>query len=389
MERHKGSIVRRPRNAAQIQRSLLHHIREMRLQPGDRLPTVLEFARHLRVSTHTVQKAIHALRSDGLIEAKRKKGIYVARGIAANLRSRRVGLVFPANRSYLEGRPYPKEVINAFQSEMKRNGFTIVPCPLGEWDPLSAMDRLHRMKLRGLALFELDSNRLISEIQELRRPMVSMDFNAYPLGVPSIVFDNLVGMFDITRHLIGLGHRRIVLMCKLYRNPFGHTHYLDAVINDRVQGYRLAMHGAGLCGEVAEYTQSEADLPETLLKLFQRKAPPTALACVSDGAGAAVARRAIKLGLRIPEDVSVTGFGDYPVEINGSTHPGLCLTSVWIDRKGMGRAAAELFIESLGETHNGPQLRILPTKLAIHESAATPPRAARRIHECETERSNQ
>src|SRR6478672_11365873 len=52
------------------------------LQPGDQLPTVKEVVGSLAINPNTVQKAYRELDREGLVEARRGQGTFVARGVA-------------------------------------------------------------------------------------------------------------------------------------------------------------------------------------------------------------------------------------------------------------------------------------------------------------------
>ncbi len=52
------------------------------LQPGDQLPTVKEVVGSLAINPNTVQKAYRELDHEGLVEARRGQGTFVAPGVA-------------------------------------------------------------------------------------------------------------------------------------------------------------------------------------------------------------------------------------------------------------------------------------------------------------------
>src|SRR4051812_24340482 len=123
--------------SSQIQRQLLRHILEGRYQPGQLLPTIHELADILQVSTKTVQKAVHGLSAEGLIEAKRGVGLIVKAKPARAARGKRVGLLYPHGAEYLKSEPYPASVIKAFESELTDAGLSVMPCALAEIERLN------------------------------------------------------------------------------------------------------------------------------------------------------------------------------------------------------------------------------------------------------------
>jgi len=352
----------------QIKRRLLQCIQEGRYETGHGLPTIQELARTFQVSTKTVQKAIHALRKEGVINAKRGVGLSVRSPGPRIGRGRRVGLVFPNAPRYVEQQPYPGTVIRELEAELRRSKLTLVRCPLETMERMALTDRLARLKLAGLVLFEIDNDSMILEFRELRLPMVSMDYDAYRHGVPSVVFDNAFGSFQATKHLVGLGHRGIAFLRPLLRNPM-FSPSLDAVEEERLKGYRIAMLDAGLPTEIREFENQPAALRQALQELLGRRPAPTALVCVADWSARAIAREIMRMGFRVPEDLSLVGFGDYGLEIA----PGRRLTSVWVDYEGMGRTAGQILKDVL--EGNGPRARraVLPARLAPGHTVSPPP----------------
>jgi DNA-binding LacI/PurR family transcriptional regulator len=110
------------------------------------------------------------------------------------------------------------------------------------------------------------------------------------------------GVADLVDYLFGLGHRSIAFV-----NASG---MLDSHI--RLAGYSSAVDRLGLASEVLEVTgdyteESGARAAEVLLALPRL---PTAVMCNNDQAALGLAHRLRQAGIRIPDDVSITGFDD-------------------------------------------------------------------------------
>lgn len=206
-----------------IKEKLWSAIADGNYPPGSALPPIAELATTFGASTKTVQKAIHALSDDGVIEAQRGKGIFVRSLKILARKSRRVGLVYPANRNYIKGRPYPANVIDPFRSTLRRAGYSVVPCPLTEIEPMGEIAYMRGLGLAAVALFEMDSDRLAMELKDLCLPMVAMDADAYRLGISSSVFDNSLSGFQATKALLDLGHREIAFLRPFYSHQIGNN----------------------------------------------------------------------------------------------------------------------------------------------------------------------
>jgi DNA-binding LacI/PurR family transcriptional regulator len=94
---------------------------------------------------------------------------------------------------------------------------------------------------------------------------------------------------------------------------------------------------------------------------------PTGIVAASDEMAIGVRESARRLGLRVPEDLSVIGIDDY--SLSGV----LGLTTVRQDVAGQGTAAARLLLRALTEEDDSPEQIVLPTELVVRESTGPPP----------------
>jgi LacI family transcriptional regulator len=121
---------------------------------------------------------------------------------------------------------------------------------------------------------------------------------------PSVAIDNEAAAFEMTSYLISLGHRRIGFI-------EGHPGYATSA--QRRAGYRRALDEAGVAEDAALIQPglysfgSGAAAAEALLAL---PAPPTAIFASSDDMAAGALAAAHRLGVRVPDDVSIAGFDD-------------------------------------------------------------------------------
>ena len=352
--------------SSQIQRQLMRHILEGRYAPGQSLPTIHELAKILQVSTKTVQKAVHGLSAEGLIEAKRGVGLIVKAAANSNARWKRVGLLYSNPGDYLKQMPYPGTVIQALEREMTKSGVSLLPCSLAEIERLNLLEIIAKRKLNAIVLFEVDSDPLILELRETRLPMVSLDYDAYRHGVSSVIFDNIHGTFQATKNLIDLGHRDIAFLRPLHKSPIHSYGSLDWVEDERLKGYRLAMQDAKLPLLMREFENKPAMVQEMLKELTALRPAPSAAVCVSDGSALDIAREAAHLAIRIPEDLSLTGFGGDAWKLPS----GRVLSSVRVDYAEMGRLAAEILLNIMEGKDRRTRREVLPAHLAAAQSIA-------------------
>jgi len=122
-----------------------------------------------------------------------------------------------------------------------------------------------------------------------------------------VFHDNRQAAHDMTNYLIGLGHKRIAFL----KGPADHD---DA--NARFAGFRDAMENAGLPVLDELCVQGNFEFNSGLIageQLLSLTPPPTAIFSCNDEMAVAVMATANRLGVRIPEDVSLAGFDDAPL----------------------------------------------------------------------------
>ncbi|WP_392668232.1 LacI family DNA-binding transcriptional regulator [Streptomyces sp. LN785] len=180
--------------------------------------------------------------------------------------------------------------------------------------------------------------------------------------VPSVGTTNWQGGLAATRHLTGLGHRRIGVISGPSRMMCSRA---------RVDGYRAAMETAGLpidADLVREGEFSHEDGYTAGLELLQLPEPPTAIFAGNDLQALGVYEAARELGLRIPEDLSVVGFDDLPL----TRWIGPPLTTVRQPLIEMAETAARLVLD-LSRGQEPATTRVdLATNLVVRSSTAGP-----------------
>ncbi|MEU4743568.1 LacI family DNA-binding transcriptional regulator [Actinosynnema sp. NPDC023658] len=194
-------------------------------------------------------------------------------------------------------------------------------------------------------------------------PLVALDPSGEPLHVtPSVGATNWSGGITAARHLLDLGHRRIGVVT-------GPLHSLGA--RARLEGCRAAADAAGAplddrLVRTGEFTfEDGASLGRELLARPDR---PTAVLCGNDLQALGVYAAAWRLGLRIPQDLSVVGFDD----IDNTRWCCPPMTTVRQPLAEMGATAARMLLE-LAAGHIPVQRRVeVATTLVVRESTAPP-----------------
>jgi LacI family transcriptional regulator len=350
----------------QIKRQLRQRILDGQFEPGSTLPTIRSLAKSFKVSTKTVQKAIHALSQEGMIEAKRGTGLFIKmQAFKPGAAGQRIGLLHSSAPEYLQGELYPKPILDTLTAELNAAGYTLIPCSLAKLDRLALEAELAKLKLGGLILFEVDADRVVFELLELRLPMLSIDHDCYRHGVSSVVFDNIFGTFQTTKLLIEQGHKHIAFLRPLMVSKIYNNNSLTLIEDERLKGYCVAMQEAKLPLDIQEYSRRAPEhVQEMLLRVLGRRPAPTAFVCSADFSAMSIITELKKLGYRIPEDVSVTGFGDFHTEYE----PSRLITTARVDYVETGRTAARLFLDLVTGKTTKAERKVIPVTLVRNHS---------------------
>ena len=207
------------------------------------------------------------------------------------------------------------------------------------------------------------------ELEQLRTagfPFVVVDpRTALPREIASVSAANVSGARSVTAHLTALGHRRIGVVG-------GPTEWLAS--DSRLVGHTSALADTGtlpapeLRRSVEPTTDNGYRAAVELLGLRDR---PTALVGFNDKVAVGILRAAHERGLRVPQDLSVTGFDDS--DLSRSTVP--VLTTVRQPLEEMGRMAVSLLARLL-DGHTVDTLHVeLATQFIGRDSTGPAPRA--------------
>jgi DNA-binding LacI/PurR family transcriptional regulator len=351
--------------SSEIQNKILSMIAKRKYNPSTPLPSVRRLAHMLNVSTGTIQKVVKGLCEQGIIEGKPGKGLFVSTA-AASEKNRNIALLLPyPKKSCSDKTSYPGNVVFWLKKELTKHNYTLDICSLHDIEDLTVIEKVKEMAPAGVVLLEVEDNHLILDIQRLCLPLVSIDYDAYHLGVSSVSFDNIWGGFMLTKNLIDMGHKEIAALYPQYVSMIGGNPYVDSVEKERIQGYRLAMIDADLPVHVVEYPPGEEALHTILLELFSRPTSPTALVCKGDYYARLVIKDLQNMGYSIPEDVIVTGFTCSDSKTDGKTIPGIVFQP-----KDMGIEAGHQIIALMKDRSITPGHYIIPPELVMCEIAS-------------------
>jgi DNA-binding LacI/PurR family transcriptional regulator len=357
-----------------------------------RRPTARDVAAELGVSVKTVSNAygnpgqLSADLRERILATAARLGYPGPDPVASGLRRGRVGAigVAYANRlSYAFDDPVAREVLAGMTSVAETAGAGLLLLP-GSADPAKRVAAINQAVVDGLVASSLaDDDPLLQTAVARRLPLVVVD-QPRPArlapGIPWVGVDDRPAAADAAGHLLRLGHRRFGVLCfGLWRAPSrGLVEPADqqaatyAVSRDRLAGYRDALERHGLDWRAVPVFQGTDSTPDEgeagAVAVLTRTPRPTALLCLSDRIAEGALRAARRLGLRVPEDLSIAGFDDA-----APTAAALDLTTVRQPHRDKGEQAARALLDLLGGTGSGTPRPPLPTRLIIRGSTGRAP----------------
>ena len=301
-------------------------------------PTMRDIARAVGTSAVTVSKAMAGktgmsseLRTKILKKAAEMGYEYPHSSRALPREHLEIGILIPDR--YFEADSYYAEIYKRLVKKLADQGhFGLLELldPENERDLVlpSLMTTKH---VDGLILLGEPAKAYYRKAAQAGTPVVFLDFYDEQANADAVAGDNSYGAYRLTSHLIRLGHRKIGFV--------GNTKATSSIM-DRFLGYYRAM----LLNDLPvreEWIIPDREMTGGLVKPVLPEELPTAFVCNCDMTARMVIDQLTEKGYRVPEDISVTGFDDYPAG-NENEIP---LSTFRIDTDGMIELAVKTMLE--------------------------------------------
>ena len=343
-------------------------------ESGSRIPSESELAAHLKVSRSTIRLALQKAEIEGLIERTAGRGTFVAYFPSQERQNRLIAYVtygFESDNLYM---------LKGAASELKADGYQIILSNVqSQQEELDILQRLRGEYVSGVLLWpHANASRVqqdnVNKYRLVSIPMVLMDRQIYGMDCDCVTSDNYGGASALMRHLIELGHERIVFL----------THPETEVlpVKERYRAYCEGMLEAGLAplepwivgqpgSEIGsnEAFRSSANCPELQQiqdYILNADLCPTAIIGLNDYVAVLTVRALKLLNMRVPDTISITGFDD----IDLAAHLEVPLTTVAQDQFAIGKRAARRLLDRLQGYSAPTGYEIIPTELRIRSSTS-------------------
>jgi len=329
-------------------------------------PTIIDVAEAAGVSMKTVSRVINgeiSVRTDtrervlGAIKQLGYQRNVFARGLRAD-RSHVLGLLYENPQG-----DYPADVLHGALAYCRAQGFHLVVEVLQGEDMGAQTSRfLSQMRMDGLFMTPpvCDNADVLRAINDFNVPYVRISPNNPEPEERYIAIDDFKAAKEVVCFFIALGHRRIGLIKGMPDH---------AATRARLEGYKAGLSDAGIPFDdnlVVEGNfdfQSGYDGTQILLRQAEQ---PTAIFACNDEAAAGSLSFAHHKGIKVPEELSVSGF-------DGGTISQVVwprLTTVQQPIRDLGEAAVRLLIDDENSDEPGSGAVILGYQLIIGKSTA-------------------
>jgi LacI family transcriptional regulator len=330
--------------------------------------TIKDVAKKANVSIATVSRVLND--QGGYSEATKKKVLHaieelgyqpnaLARGLI-NKKTETIGILFP-------------EVSNMFASKILRGvdhvvhelGSSVIVCNTasnGE-KTMKYLQLLSEKRIDGIIFVsETMKEEYYNMITAMDIPAVLVATESYRYPLPYVKVNDRHAAYTATEYLIKNGHTKIGMISGNENDPIAGL--------PRIEGYKEALLDNGIPVKEERIIRSKGfsfrDGFPGLAKLLHQAPDITAVFAASDEMAVGALSAAYKLGVKVPEDLSIIGYDNLPIS-EMSIPP---LTTVGQPLEEMGKMAANMLF-SMMETGKKEESRIMEHKIIERESVKT------------------
>lgn len=332
------------------------------------MATMKDVAQLAGVSTATVSRALMNPEKVSSVTRKRVEDAVVETGYSPNALARN----FRRNGSKTLVAivpdicdPYFAEIVRGIEDMASEHGYVVLLADSRHQmtKETSFSNLVLTKQVDGILLLGTNIPFDVSKSEQKNLPPMVMACEFAPeLELPTIHIDNLTSAFEAVNYLTKMGHKRIAQIAgekNAFLYPFRH------------QGYQQALHRAGLSLNPSYTVTGDLSFDcgaRALRALFHLPEPPTAIFCHSDIAAIGAITEAKKLGLRVPQDISIMGFDD----ITFSRYCEPALTTMSQPRYEIGQLAMSTMLDVLRGKEVRAGSRLLSTQMVVRNSVSSP-----------------
>ena len=216
-------------------------------------------------------------------------------------------------------------------------------------------------QVRGIIVVGQLARPYLDRLAETHIPLLFLDFYNKHSDIDAVISDNYYDSYLMTDRLVMYGHRKI---------GFIGTVNATSSIQDRYLGYVKCLMENGL-EQNSKWVLDDREMDGRVFTQFAFPSDdmPTAFVCNCDETAFRVINELQRLGYRVPEDISITGYDNYTV--SDMCNP--AITTVEVDLTEMAHTAVALLLQRLENPQKPAARHVIPGRVIIKDSMAEAP----------------
>ncbi|MFI0430276.1 LacI family DNA-binding transcriptional regulator [Mariniflexile sp. HMF6888] len=307
--------------------------------------TLKQLAKELNVSISTVSKALNNSEEIGEETIKRVKELaelynYKPNKVALSLKQNKtktIGVIIPDILNH-----FLAKVLFGIEREATKYGYNIITCISNESfeQEKESLRLLANGSVDGFILSLAEETQVKNEIEHLKKtisqglPIVMFDRVAHDVLCDKVIVDDFDATYNATKSLLLENRKNIVFISTLDGLSVGKL---------RERGYKKAILENNAYEPLVLKIKKKDDQQKKIMTFFKKNTTIDGVVAADSASGIIAINTAVKLGLKIPKDMSVIGFASK----SDSYHTIPKLTSIRQHAKEIGASAAQLLINRL------------------------------------------
>ena len=336
--------------------------------------TMKDIAERLDISINAVSLALNS--KAGVSEETRKQVLDVAEELGYLDKSPKFVKSF-ANKNicviikkyYFEDNTFYSKIMMGIGEESRRKGYDIITCLINETEE-NIPSCIESKKVCGIIVIGTIEDEYLVKLKNYKIPVVLVDHTSLLESTDSILTDNKLGSFNITKLLIEKGYKDIGF--------FGDLEY-SLSIKERFFGYREAIKKFLKFNNFKEaevFIEEQSVLYDVEQNIIDKNIEgikerinrinkiPEAFVCSNDNAAIALISSLKELGYMVPKDIAVVGFDD--IVLSSLIEPKL--TTVRVEKDFMGRKAVDRLLWRIENKKDPDEKTILSVEVIERDS---------------------
>ena len=337
---------------------------------GSYLPGEHEIAAQYNLSRGTIRRALGILETEGLLSRQPGRGTLILPPTAREQGTRSIVAVV-----WTMVRGMGLEMFSALEEHLSAANCDILfsSSQHDHQKEIEILSSLLNTDVNAIVLYSTghpDSHPLIQQLQNQGKPVVLLDRFVQDQieSLSWVTSENEQGAYEMTRHLIELGHKRIGMSILTPE----HQHERISTIVEREKGYIKAITEAGLESLLLKsccvFDETSAAFGQELIEFIVSR-QPTAIFFHNDVSAYRMHAVLNQNGIRVPQDMSIAGFDGLDLFHGQQSFD---LTTVKQDFVCVGQEVGKLVLSLMrNPAHRSRQLR-LPVELRVGNTTAPP-----------------